>query len=270
MTIDATILLPTFDHGAMIRFPLESALAQTARDIEILVVGDGAPEVTREVVGELAESDPRIRFFDNPKGPRHGEVHRHAALAEARGRIVLYLSDDDLWFPDHVTTMLGVLDEADVATAASMRILPGKEPKLDFVDIARPEVRAELLSADRPIRLSSGGHTLAAYRRLPHGWRTTPDGITIGKYFWPQFFADANTVCRSARHVTVLHFGSSQRHAMTTAQRCTELATWWRRIRDEPALDGELTLASLTDALAHLERARHKQLRRRLGGGAST
>src|SRR5256885_893248 len=91
-TIDATILIPTFDHGPMIRSPLESALAQTAGNTEIFVVGDGAPDVTRDVVGELAERDPRIRFFDNPKGPRHGEIHRHAALAEARGRIVLYLS----------------------------------------------------------------------------------------------------------------------------------------------------------------------------------
>jgi glycosyltransferase involved in cell wall biosynthesis len=128
--IDATVLLPTFDHGPMIRFPLESALAQTARNIEIFVVGDGVPDVTREVVGELTERDPRIRFFDNPKGPRHGEVHRHAALAEAGGRVVLYLSDDDLWFPDHVATMLRVLDGADVATAVSLRIVPGKNPRM--------------------------------------------------------------------------------------------------------------------------------------------
>jgi glycosyltransferase involved in cell wall biosynthesis len=169
----------------MIRFALESALAQTARNTEILVVGDGVPDLTRGVVGELAEHDARIRFFDNPKGPRHGEVHRHAALAEASGRVVLYLSDDDLWFPDHVATMLRLLDEADVATAVSLRIVPGKKPRLDLVDIEQPEMRSSVAEADRPIRLSSGGHTLAAYRRLPHGWRTTPEGITIGRYFWP-------------------------------------------------------------------------------------
>jgi glycosyltransferase involved in cell wall biosynthesis len=257
--------VPTFDHGATIRFPLESALAQTARNTEIFVVGDGVPDITREVVGELAGRDPRIRFFDNPKGPRHGEVHRHAALAEASGRVVLYLSDDDLWFPDHVATMVRLLDLADVATAVSLRIVPAKKPGLDLVDVERPEIRSSVANADRPIRLSSGGHTLAAYRRLRHGWRTTPEGITIGTYFWPQFFADADTVGRSARHVTVLHFGSAQRRAMTKEERCAELATWWGRMLDQPALSGELTLASLTNALAKLEVARARNKRRRVG-----
>src|SRR5688572_27963864 len=55
----ATILIPTFDHGPLVRLALESALAQTVAEIEVFVVGDGVPDVTREIVGEIAEGDPR-------------------------------------------------------------------------------------------------------------------------------------------------------------------------------------------------------------------
>ena len=41
-------------------------------------------------------------MFDFPKGDRHGEAHRHAALAEARGELVAHICDDDLWFPEHL------------------------------------------------------------------------------------------------------------------------------------------------------------------------
>ena len=91
----ATVLIPTYNHGSLLRYSVASALRQTVRDLEIFIVGDGVPDATREIVAEL-QHDPRVRFFDNPKGPRHGELHRHAALRQASGEIVCYLSDDDL------------------------------------------------------------------------------------------------------------------------------------------------------------------------------
>ena len=100
----ATILIPTFDHADLIAFPLRSILRQSDQDFEILVVGDGVPERTREVLAPFLD-DPRIRFFDNPKGAGNGELHRHAALQEASGDIVCYCGDDDLWLPDHLATL---------------------------------------------------------------------------------------------------------------------------------------------------------------------
>ena len=69
MSIAATIIVPTHDHGPTLRFALASALAQTVEDIEVLVIGDGVPDVTRKIVGEVSRSGRRVRFFDHPKGP---------------------------------------------------------------------------------------------------------------------------------------------------------------------------------------------------------
>ena len=101
---DATILIPTFRHPTLVPYALRSALAQEGAEVDVLVVGDGVQDDTR-VALEPFLADRRVTFFDNPKGERHGERHRHEALQYASGRIVCYLSDDDLLLGDHVAEM---------------------------------------------------------------------------------------------------------------------------------------------------------------------
>src|SRR5215210_721750 len=74
MPLEATVLIPTHDHGPLLLHSARSALAQTVEEIEVFISGDGVPEVTREIVSEL-KRDERVRFFDHPKGPRHGEIY---------------------------------------------------------------------------------------------------------------------------------------------------------------------------------------------------
>lgn len=105
----ATVVIPSFDHGPTLLYSVRSALAQTIEDIEVFVVGDGVPDTTREIMAELMREDDRVRFFDNPKALSRGELHRSSALEEARGEIVCYLADDDLWFPEHVEAMRNLL-----------------------------------------------------------------------------------------------------------------------------------------------------------------
>ncbi|HYA08203.1 MAG TPA: glycosyltransferase, partial [Gaiellaceae bacterium] len=84
MTLAATVLIPTHDHGPTLLRSVGSVLAQTVPELEVLVIGDGVPDVTRELMAKVTAGDERVRFFDHPKGPRHGELYRHAALQEAR------------------------------------------------------------------------------------------------------------------------------------------------------------------------------------------
>lgn len=230
----ATVLVPTFDHGPLLRYSLASALRQTVEDLEVLVVGDGVPDVTRELVREVRASDERVRFLDNPKGPRHGELHRHAALKEARGRIVCYLSDDDLWLPHHVATMAALLEEADFAVTLPLRIHADGSVYAHSIDFALPEYRALILSGKNRMGISFVGHTLELYRRLPHGWRTTPAGIPTDLYMWQQILALPDCRLASSPRPTVFHFPSRYRAEWPLEQRLAELEEWAARI-DDPA-----------------------------------
>jgi Glycosyl transferase family 2 len=230
----ATVVVPTHDHGATLRHSVGSALRQTVREIEVFIVGDGMPDKAREVAAELARSDSRVRLFDNPKGERLGELHRHAALKEARAPVVLYLSDDDLWFPEHVETMLATLDSSDadfVHASPIWRMGDGTHYRW-IVDLAQEPYRRLIFDGENRLGLSSGGHTLDSYRRLPHGWRPAPKDQYSDAWMWRQFAEQAELRFACTTAPTVLHLPSSVRPGWTPGERLTELATCVEMLAD--------------------------------------
>lgn len=226
----ATVLIPTHDHGPTLRPSVASALAQTVSDIEIFIVGDGMPDEARDVARSVARLDPRIRLFEHPKAPRHGETLRHAALREATGQVVCYLSDDDLWMPDHVETMLALLERCDFANALPLYLDRRQGLGAWTVDFAHDYFRQLILSGTNRIPLSCGAHTLSMYRSLPHGWRTTPAGTPTDLYMWQQLLAEPGCRAKSSVRPTVLCFPAPTRHDMSAAERAEELAEWSGRI----------------------------------------
>lgn len=230
----ATVLVPTHDHGPTLLRSIGSALGQTVSDLEVLVVGDGVPDVTRELMAELTSSDSRVRFFDNPKGPRHGEPHRHATLSEAHGEIVCYLSDDDLWLPDHLEQMQTLLSESDFAHTLPLRVDPRGHIQHWPVDLELPFYRELLLGGENRIPHCCAGHTLELYRRLPAGWRAGPDEVPSDLHMWQQILSVPGCRAVSGTRPTVLHFPSHERTGWSTEERLDELDAWTARI-DDPA-----------------------------------
>ena len=113
MSIEATIIVPTHNHGA--------TLVRSVR--EGCAVPDGSRRRSRDSRRRsdrgdrcgrdgAARSDPRVRFWANPKHESRGEPHRDRAVRESRANVICYLSDDDLYLPDHVETVIGLLCEA--------------------------------------------------------------------------------------------------------------------------------------------------------------
>ncbi len=107
------VIMPTFDHGPLLRHSIPAVLRQSLDDFELLVIGDGAPDITQKIVDELATSDDRVRFVGYPKSPRTGEPYRDIAIRESDCEYVAYAADDDLWLPNHLEELLRVLADAD-------------------------------------------------------------------------------------------------------------------------------------------------------------
>ncbi|MEO8034986.1 MAG: glycosyltransferase family 2 protein [Acidobacteriota bacterium] len=230
----ATVLIPTHDHGETLRYSVPTALRQSVVDIEVFIVGDGVPDITREVARELAAADPRVRFFDFAKGESRGELYRHQVLQEASGEIVCYLFDDDLWLPDHIAVMRELLQHADFAF--SMPVVVSTRGFLTpwFVDLSRPLHRrlfTDPLSSTSSVP-TCAAHTMALYRRLPQGWRATPRGLAPDKYMWAQCLEDPATVARSASRPTAILFPDPPRRTWPASRRLEELAAWSRELDD--------------------------------------
>jgi GalNAc5-diNAcBac-PP-undecaprenol beta-1,3-glucosyltransferase len=224
----ATIICPTFDHGPTLRHSLPTALSQTVQDLELFVVGDGVPDLTREIVRQLAAHDDRVRFYDNPKGERRGERHRHHAIAEASSDTILYLADDDLWLPEHVETLLAALHDSDWAHTIPAWLLPDGQVGVNIVDLADGFYRGRMLTETHPPSpgLSQTGHTRALYEQLPRGWNAAPPELPTDVHMWRQILAIDWVRPRSVPSLTAISFPSPARPGWAPERRAEELGRW--------------------------------------------
>lgn len=242
----ASVVIPTTgDRAALLAHSVGSVLAQTVADLEVLVIGDGAGRST-QAWAEAA--DPRVRFFPFPKDVRRGEVNRHRVITEeAQGDIVLYLCDRDLWLPNHVEEMQRVLADADFGHTLRFRMDEDDQPRVPpNLDLRRPvdRTRARSRYTGNGVALSIAGHTLAAYRRLPHGWRQTPPSRVTDQYMWDQFLDQPDIRVAASAWPTVLSFWRPA--GWTVAQRLAVLERWSPRLSD-PGLTDELVGAVLEE-----------------------
>lgn len=233
--IAATIVLPTHDHGPTIRYAVASVLSQTVENIELFIIGDGVLAGSRQLLEDLAAEDERVRFLDFPKHGRRGEPNRHQALQEARGEIVCYICDRDLWLPDHIARMQGLLADADFAHSLSLHILPGDEYKFHPINLAHPGDRETMLIEANAVAFSCAAHTLDMYRRLPHGWRTTPGKVFTDWYMFRQFLEQPGCRAVSGNYPSAVTFPSPPRLAANWSQddRLEELERWSARLADQ-------------------------------------
>jgi cephalosporin hydroxylase len=93
-----TVVMPVHDHARFLGQAIESVIAQTYGDWELVVVDDGSTDGSGEIAEGHASRDRRIRVLRQDRTGPGGA--RNRAIAEARGRWIAYLDSDDLWFPE--------------------------------------------------------------------------------------------------------------------------------------------------------------------------
>lgn len=226
----ATVLVPTHDHAHLIGYALRSIQEQTFQDFELLVVGDGASAQTRDVVETLAADDPRIRYFDFPKGDRHGEAHRHIVLQEARGEIVAYCGDDDLWLPEHLAYLARLLERCDFGHMVQIEA----HDRDDFVvypgSFDEPGCWRKVRDGEMGFfGLTVGGHRMNAYRELPVGWSPAPPDMATDQFMWRKFLRQPGLRFGSGIAATAIHIASPLRAGWTADERTAELRDLFER-----------------------------------------
>ena len=98
-----SIVTPAYNCGAFIAETIESVLAQTYANWEMLIVDDCSTDNTAQIISNY--KDDRILFFQNETNSG-AAVSRNRALAEAKGRWIAFLDCDDWWYPDKLEKQL--------------------------------------------------------------------------------------------------------------------------------------------------------------------
>jgi Glycosyl transferase family 2 len=148
-TPDVSVVIPTYSRPDLVARAVRSALAQTIRDIEVIVVVDGPDDATRRELSTIA--DPRLRVIGLPRqlgAPNARNVGAH----EARAPWTALLDDDDEWLPHKLDVQLGLARTATVSAPIIASRLINRTPRAEFVLPARLPAPGEPLSEYLTVR----------------------------------------------------------------------------------------------------------------------
>jgi GT2 family glycosyltransferase len=122
-----SVVIPAFNAERTIVATIQSVLAQSRSDFEILVVDDASSDGTAAAVEGLSRIDTRVRLL---RQPANGGVSaaRNTAIRNAAAPIVAFLDSDDLWLPNFLERMASALEARPDAALAytDAWILDGK------------------------------------------------------------------------------------------------------------------------------------------------
>jgi glycosyltransferase involved in cell wall biosynthesis len=165
-------IIPTYNRASLVGRSIESALAQTYRDLELVVVDDGSTDDTRAVVESYG---PRVRYVYQVNAGV--SAARNLGMRHARGEFVAFLDSDDTWRPWRIeaqlaaltrhpdaglvwTDMTAVDENGHVIDERHLRVMYAAHARVDIGTVLRhigtlgtlcPTVAGEL--ADAPVRV---------------------------------------------------------------------------------------------------------------------
>ncbi len=102
-----SVLVPTYNRAYCLPRAVDSALAQTHQNLEVLIIDDGSTDDTPDLVERLYGGDSRVRYVRQPN--QGVSAARNTGIAAARGEFVGLLDSDDYWYPWKIAAQLAVL-----------------------------------------------------------------------------------------------------------------------------------------------------------------
>ena len=104
-----SIIMPSYNTASFIAESIQSVLAQSYKDWELIIVDDCSPDNTDQVVKPYL-SDERITYLKNEKNSG-AAVSRNRALREAKGKWIAFLDSDDLWMPEKLEKQISLMEK---------------------------------------------------------------------------------------------------------------------------------------------------------------
>jgi glycosyltransferase involved in cell wall biosynthesis/peptidoglycan/xylan/chitin deacetylase (PgdA/CDA1 family) len=108
-----------YNEERFIREAVESVLAQSFADYELLLVDDGSSDSSSSIARQYAAQRPeRIRYLAHPNHSNRGmSASRNLGLSEARGELIAFLDADDRWRPSKLEEQIELLDRLPEVSA---------------------------------------------------------------------------------------------------------------------------------------------------------
>ena len=118
-----SVVVAAYNYARYLPMAVDSILAQTYRDFEIIVVDDGSTDNTQAVVLPYINANA-IRYFRQINSGQ--AVAKNMGIKESRGEYVAFLDADDIWFPAKLEKQMPLFSKAEIGVVYSKRVLIDK------------------------------------------------------------------------------------------------------------------------------------------------
>ena len=107
-----SVIMPTYNCGRFIKESIDSVLAQSYQQWELLIVDDCSTDETEDIVRSYKDS--RIHYWRNEK-QLGAALTRNKALRKAKGRYIAFLDADDIWLPKKLEKQIAFMQDKGYA-----------------------------------------------------------------------------------------------------------------------------------------------------------
>lgn len=108
-----SVIVPVYKAEKFLHRCVDSIIAQTFTDFELLLIDDGSPDRSGEICDEYAEKDSRVRVFHKENGGVSSA--RNLAIEQTKGEWLCFIDSDDYWDSNHFLQIIeGVCPEIDI------------------------------------------------------------------------------------------------------------------------------------------------------------
>lgn len=118
MTNLFSIITPCCNAAKHLVHAIESVLAQTCQDWEMLIVDDCSTDGSADIIMEYVNKDSRIKYFRTSHLSGSPAVPRNIGIENASGRFIAFLDSDDMWLPNKLEVQMRVIQENEDAAIA--------------------------------------------------------------------------------------------------------------------------------------------------------
>ena len=151
-----SVITPAYNTANYVGHTVESVLAQTFRDFELIVVDDGSTDNTRAVLRPYVDAG-RLTYIYQDNAER--AVARNTGLRHATGEYLAFVDADDVWMPHKLQQQVDVLDAhpgVAIVYGAARYIDPQGQPVLYQGRAVDEDAATDLLIQDHSHRLVEG------------------------------------------------------------------------------------------------------------------
>lgn len=145
-----SVIMPTFNASKFLADSIESILAQTYSNLELLITDDCSTDGTHDILQSFSEKDSRVKvmYLKENRGPG---IARNKSIERAKGRYIAFCDCDDRWMPEKLEKQIAHMTKHDCALCSSSYLICDESNQVTGINISPSYLTLGMMKRDNKI-----------------------------------------------------------------------------------------------------------------------